>query len=256
MDPVPAYLEYLREMARKIAYRGTFLNVLHRKSSRSPDRYLNWDDAHGESEKQRYLVAVEQDIKAQDGRSLFIGIGLLVGRLAYDGKVNLIAAPLLLIPVELERGEEVGSNLGYDIQWGAVSLNYDLITAVLERSGVVDPDDFVGQPNQISPAAGKAVNDLEVELDRLAKQQGLAQRLCAPELAEKFIGHLHKEIPSFRDRVSIARQPYRKEDLNNHVQREGLMWFNHRFAFMGAKPNALSAYEALNELCSANAARA
>lgn len=118
MDPVPAYLEYLREMARKIAYRGTFLNVLHRKSSRSPDRYLNWDDAHGESEKQRYLVAVEQDIKAQDGRSLFIGIGLLVGRLAYDGRVNLMAAPLLLVPVELERGEEVGSNLGYDIQWG------------------------------------------------------------------------------------------------------------------------------------------
>ena len=74
MGAVAAYMEYLREMARKIAYRGSFLKVIPGTKS-MPSRYLDWDVSHSTDDMKRYLLAAEQDRQAKDGRALFLGVG-------------------------------------------------------------------------------------------------------------------------------------------------------------------------------------
>lgn len=242
--PVAAYMEYLREMARKIAYRGSFLKVLPGTAG-TPSLYLDWDARHDPQEMQHYLLAANQAKKAKDGRALFIGIGLCAGKLGN----RPVAAPLLLVPVEIEPNEE-GPGLNHDIHWSSVALNYDLITAIIEGADTVDEEDFMGQPNQLSIASGKAVNDIELKLDKIITQSGRQQRLCDVAFAEELIDQLIAVVPAFRNNIFKPATPYRKDDLNGHLQANRLLWFNHRFAFMGNNPGELSAYEALNELCS------
>lgn len=246
---VTAYLEYLREMARKVAYRGTFLNVLHRKPRRSPERYLNWDEPHNPRALARYLAAVEQDIRSQDGRALFLGIGLLVGKLAYQGTVNLIASPLIMLPIEVDPPEGVGDSVTHEVEWSAASLNYDLVTAIIERTDTVDPEDAIGLPNQIHPSSAKAINDVEASLGEQVERPGVSQRLAEPSYVESLLTLLRQDIPAFRERIVPATTDFRLRDLPSMMDGHRLTWFNHRFAFMGAMPDSLSAYEALNDLC-------
>jgi hypothetical protein len=149
----------------------------------------------------------------------------------------------------LELPEETGDLLGYEPQWSAISINYDLVTALLEKSSTVDPDDVVGLPNMISPAAATAIYGLEARLDAQLRQRGLSQRLLDADFLEKAFSDLRSEVPAFREQVTSAKSGFRKEDLGAMMERNGLLWFNHRFAFMGAMPGSLSAYESLNDLC-------
>lgn len=250
MDPVSAYLEYLREMSRKIAYRGTFLNVLYRKSKKSPDRYLSLDTTHSADVLQQYYSSVEQDIRGQDGRTLFIGIGLLTGKLISQGRSSIVAAPLYTIPVDLESDDDAGPTLHDRIEWSAASLNYDLITAVIERSSAIDPDDFVGAHDMMDPATTNAINRLEKGIDHQLTSPGYAQRFMSVEFFSNNIRALCSDVPAFRGQLTPASTPYRKDLLRHQVDEPGVRWHNHRFYFVGSMPDSLSAYEALNDLCS------
>jgi len=249
MDPVSAYLEYLREMSRKIAYRGTFLNVLHRKPKRSPDRYQNYDVPTSQDLMQRYLTGVEQDIRGQDGRTLFIGLGLLTGKLVSEGRAAVVAAPLYTVPVEIEALDGPGATLTAEPQWNSTSLNYDLVTAVIERTSVVDPDEIVGAHDMLDPATTTVITALENAVDAHVQSDGFSQRLTSPEFLRTSITQLCSEVPAFRSQVTPAEMTYRKENLRLLVDQSKLRWHNHRFYFVGSMPDSLSAYEALNELC-------
>lgn len=249
MDPVSAYLEYLREMSRKIAYRGTFLNVLHRKPKKSPDRYLSYDAPTPQELMQRYLTGVEQDVGGQDGRTLFLGIGLLAGKLSAKGRATIVAAPLYTVPVELEEVDDTGAQLNAQPQWHATSLNYDLITAVLDRTDGSDTDHIAGAHDMIDPVVTNAVSKIERVIDEQLRSPGHSQRLLSPDFLRTTITELCADVPAFREQVSAAQLPYRKENLRHLVEARGVRWHDHRYYFVGSMPDSLSAYEALNELC-------
>lgn len=249
MGAVAAYMEYLREMARKIAYRGSFLKVLPGTRATS-SRYLDWDVSHDPKDLQRYLLAAEQDKQAKDGRALFLGIGLCVGQTAGRSRTLKVAAPLLLVPIEIEQGDEGEGSLAYDVHWSSIALNYDLITAIIEGNDVVDDEDSIGQPNMLAPAVARAVSNIERRLDEVISSPGKAQRVLEPAYVGGLIDLLMAEIPAFRSKVVQAPGTYHKEDLARYEKSSLLLWFNQRFAFMGSNPGELSAFEALNELCS------
>jgi hypothetical protein len=249
MDEVVAYLEYLREMSRKITCRGTLLNVLFKASKKSPDRYLDWDSPRPTPAFQRYLAGVEQDVTFQDGRRLFLGVGLIAGKLVAEGKSATLAAPLFTIPAYVEAGEEKGTELGFEIDWTEASLNYDLLTALLERRDTVDPEDQDSASTALSPAAAQAISDLESDLERRSRAPGAAQWLLSPDTLEEAMSHLRRTVPAVRDRIAPAGVSFRKEDLGKLVNQRPPLWFNHRFAFMATLPDSLSAHEALSRLC-------
>ncbi len=248
-DPVVAYLDYLKEMARKIAYRGTFVNVLHLKSAKSQDRYQPWEGVRTQEDRQRYYAGVDQDMRSQDGRMLFLGIGLLVGRLANDRKGVLVAAPMLTIPIELEPPEENGGGYEAEPLWTSISVNYDLVTAILERNNIVDPDDAMGMPDLLTPATSTAFASLEHQLDTISRQAGASQRLVESSFIDRIAADLRANLPTFRDCIKSQAEPFRKENLRSLVEREHLTWFNHCFTFMGSMPDSLSASNALGTLC-------
>ena len=161
-----------------------------------------------------------------------------------------VAAPLLLVPMNIESEDDAGKELVHDIHWKSIALNYDLITAMVEGADTVDEEDSMGQPNMLSPAAASAVNAVELRLDRVFHEPGYVQRITDPSFVEEIIDLLMAEVPAFRSKLYKAPGTYHKEALGRYELSDKLLWFNHRFAFMGNKPGELSAYEALNELCS------
>jgi hypothetical protein len=249
MGAVAAYMEYLREMARKIAYRGSFLKVIPGTKS-MPSRYLDWDVSHSTDDMKRYLLAAEQDRQAKDGRALFLGVGLCVGQTQGKSRKMNVAAPLLLVPMNIESEDDAGKELVHDIHWKSIALNYDLITTIVEGADTVDEEDSMGQPNMLSPAAANAVNAVELRLDRAFQEPGHVQRITDPRFVEEIVDLLMAEVPAFRSKLFKAPVSYRREDAERYERSAKLLWFNHRFAFMGNNPGELSAYEALNDLCS------
>jgi len=249
MGAVAAYMEYLREMARKIAYRGSFLKVIPGTRS-MPSRYLDWDVSHSPDDRKRYLLGAEQDRQSKDGRALFLGIGLCIGQTQGKSRQMKVAAPLLIVPMNIESEDDDGKVLALDIHWKSIALNYDLITTIVEGADTVDEEDSMGQPNMLSPAAASAVNTLELRLDRAFQEPGHVQRISDQKFVEEIIDLLMAEVPAFRSKLFKAPGAYRKEDADRYERSDKLLWFNHRFAFMGNNPGELSAYEALNELCS------
>lgn len=256
MDPVAAYLQYLREMARKIAYRGTFLNVLSGKTRRSPDRYFDEDARITPVEFQRYLAGVEQDVRTNEERTLFLGTGLLVGSVARSGRRVQIAAPLITTPAEVSAPEENLTDIQFELDWTGSSVNYDLVSAILERNGPVDPEDAIGAPDLLPPSATAAITTFERELEKKCRAPNPGQRLRDPSFIENALSEIRANVPAFRDVITSSPTPYRKDQLATLIASDGLIWFNHRFLFMGSMPDSLSAYEALNEMCKIRAEQA
>src|SRR5262245_32391416 len=256
MDPVTAYLEYLREMSRKIAYRGSFLNVLYRKPRRAPDRYLSLDIPHQGDELQRYLVGVEQDRRMEDGRKLFVGIGLIAGRLSQEvvgtrsrSSINA-AAPLLMVPTDVESPEDTGASYAFEPDWNAITVNYELVNAVLERRDMIDPDDSLPIDRMLSPGVATVIDQLENSLEEICGSSGSEHKFASPEYLKTQMDRLRRDIPAFRELVRDPTPPsaFKKESLRSYVEQDGLTWFNHRFLFMGTMPDSLSAYDALQVL--------
>ena len=247
MDVLAAYVEYLREMSRKVAYRGSFLKVLPGTAPK-PSRYLDWDAERVPG--QVYLQGVIEDQRiAKEGRSLFLGIGLCIGTLTRDGKARKIAAPLLLVPAEIEPSEVEGSPIELEIHWKSVALNYDLVTSIIEGWSK-EEEEFAGAGNQLPPEITMVVNRAESMLDDAIRQPDPEERLCDHKFVEDLISLLMDGIPVFGRSVIRTGTVYQQADRHRYEGAAQLLWFNHRFAFMGNTPSELSAFESLNELCS------
>lgn len=244
-DPVVAYLDYLQQMSRKIAYRGTTVDVLGGKSRKSPDRYLPYDTAHEDAAMQRYLSGVTTDRQVSEGRTLFIGIGLIVGSARSGGKSIKVSAPLVMVPCEVDAPDEMESSYGCAPEWSAATLNYDLISALVDKSDAVDGEDAMGMPDLLTPAVTTAMEQVERKLREATKARGASQRLSDPAFIEELATILRSEIPALRSQIASSETPFRKEELR---RTDGLAWHNHRFYFMATMPDSLSAYRALNQL--------
>lgn len=245
-DPVVAYLDYLQQMARKIAYRGNTVDVLGRKSRRTPDRYLSYDADVDDATMQRYLAGVVGDRRLQEGRTPFIGIGLIIGKCRSGVKVVTISAPLVMVPCEVEEPDETEGSYSCTPDWQAATLNYDMLTAIIDKSDAVDAEDAMGMPDFLTPAVTTAMERAERRLREAAESKGKAQRLTDPTFIEGLASDLRAEIPALRERIATSDTPFRKEVASKRD--DGLYWYNHRFRFMAQMPDSLSAFRALDKL--------
>lgn len=242
-DPVSAYLSYLQQMARKVAYRGTTVDVLGGRSRRQNARYLDYDSLIDDADLQRYLTGVADDRQLNESRTLFIGVGLIVGTTELSGKTVSVSAPLMMIPCELELPDETDSTHGFTPDWSDACLNYDLISKILDKSEAVDSDDALGIPDFIAPAVTVAMRKIEEKLRDASAAPNAEQQLCDPRFASEIAGILRSEIPAFRS-IKDASTKYRQTDKKH----DGLLWHNHRFYFVATMPDSLSAYRALIRL--------
>lgn len=249
MAEVIQYLRYLRDFTRKILLRRGLENVL-RETARTPHCYFDLDNwaANGG----RWNAAVRGHLQTRDGvgRGLFLGLGLVVGRVERRGKRHKVAAPVWFCPAELD--EETGGK-GWSIpDWSECQLNYDLLTLLF---GGDEPDEEAGDGgilqagSAISQADLELVGEIEKEMEEALKTETGQRRVVADnEMHRALFEKLRRGSSTVRSAVKIAHSVFSLRQLPELLEQDGLTFFPHRFFFVGAVPSDLSTYSAQKQL--------
>lgn len=128
-ESVARYLQYLKEISRKIVVREGFEAVLGGTGRKKQDAVRQaWEletRVSASHPQRQWWEAVGLALDRQADRRLFLGLGLVAGR--FNGR--RIAAPVVFVELEVQRDEATQTlELLYD--WETLSLNYDLLSTL------------------------------------------------------------------------------------------------------------------------------
>src|SRR5262245_61161384 len=129
-----SYLNYLQDLSRRILQRGGMEQVLYRKSRSRDPRYMPFDSS--QTDLDMYLAAIASELKDDSSRRLFLGVGVVAGSITSTGRwtpIRKVAGPLVYAPVELV-AEEPDTIPDLEVEWEEATLNYDLLTVLLQGS--------------------------------------------------------------------------------------------------------------------------
>jgi hypothetical protein len=239
---IQAYLSYLQEMSRKISLRTGMENTLYGKTKKSPHYYRPLEDVDPQ-----YLRNVRNYLEKESDRQLFLGNGLIAGSFKKKQIKKYITAPLIYLLVKTDLNEN-GRSLTYSIEWDSVSLNYDLITLILEQNIDEENDEETGfQSAGIDANKLEFLEDVENSLEDVLKHE--SKRLIADALTVKIFQQIHGKIPEF-NQVDFSGEGFTLEKLENlgSKRQVGLTFYNHRFFYVASLPGQLSTYTALRKL--------
>jgi hypothetical protein len=247
-----SYLRYLHDISRKILQRGGFENVLYGKPKKQHPYYFNFDQ-RGEN-LSTYLRLRNTFLQSEAGKGLFLGMGLITGKLETRTRKRNICAPLLFCAVELVSDEEDPTHVEHAIIWNSITLNYDLITLILEHASHDEPEDvgdlvstFVGSGEKIDPAKLIILTDIETELDRNLDQEKYQEELLQGEKIDELMCRLKEKISDFRS-ITPSPTTFEYAQLKDYIVSERLRFFRHRFFFVAPVADQLSTTVALREL--------
>lgn len=242
-DVVQAYLAYLKEMSRKISQRTGMENVLYGKTKASPHYYR----ALGAKDDQ-YWRAVANHLAKTSDRQLFLGNGLVVGCLWKKQTRKHIAAPLLYALVRVEP-DEAGRVYTYAVEWDSVSLNYDLVTLVLEQDLDEEEDnEFFDHSAGIDTQQLNILEDVETGLQKLVDSQP-EQVMTDPPVTALFktLQTSMSELSGV-DVIDPSRETFTLDRLQKKSMDIGLRFYPQQFFYVANLPGQLSTYTALRKL--------
>jgi len=236
---VQAYLSYLQEMSRKISLRTGMENTFYGKTKKNSHCYRPFEDADAQ-----YLRDVRSLLEKESDRQLFLGNGLIAGFFKKKQVKKYVAAPLIYFLVKIDLDEN-GRSLIYHIEKDSVSLNYDLITLVLEQDLDEDDDERTGfQSAGVDTNKLEVLEDIENSLEHLVKHE--SEKLTSNSLATQTFQKIHGKIPEFKQ-VEFSREGFTDQKIENLGSTE-LTFYNHRFFYVASLPGQLSTYTALRKL--------
>lgn len=240
-EVVQAYLSYLQEMSRKISLRTGMENILYRRTQRNPHYYRPFEDVDSQ-----YLRTVSNYLEKESDRQLFLGNGLIVGSFMRGQTRKYVTAPLIYFLVKTDLDED-GRSSTYSIEWDSVSLNYDLITLILEQD--IDEEENEGMGFQ---SAGVDTNKLEIledienNLENILKHG--SEELISASLSLEIFQKIHEKIPEF-NQANLLREEFTLNRLDNLSSGQtNLTFYGHQFFYVASLPGQLSTYTALRKL--------
>ena len=196
-DVVISYLHYLQDMSRKIILRSGMEHVL-KGTRRTPDYFFGYERQVRAQEFASYLKAVRTNLDKESEKKLFIGFGLVVGNLRRKGLRRKISAPLLFALVDIDFDDD-NQRLIHEIQFDSISLNYDLITLMLERD--TEPDDETDQAEGQLPFIEQSnllvLEEIEKEIDAALSGTDLDEGVVATSLAPQIFTTI-KQVDAFK----------------------------------------------------------
>lgn len=223
-------------------------SVLYRKPKSATDRYRSWEDRRSAEEIEKYLLNAQQDVAVSVDRRLFLGVGLVAGRIVHDRRRVDVAAPLLLIPAEIDTAAARGEQTSVNFLWNQCTVNHDLIAAIL--GSAADPEEAaeIGVSGQLSAVTIKALSDLDGQIEDDANSSLAEREFLSRDYLEKLRKRLGDAVAQFRAIESAPSSRFQSENLRALIDSNRLTWFNHRFLFMTKVPDLLSAFAALGEI--------
>lgn len=255
-SPVISYLHYLQEVSRKILLRSGFENVLYKKPKRHNPCYF---DLENSERLQDYLLRLRAFLQRDSSRGLYLGFGLFVGQVERNQRKRNIAAPLFFCAVDLDSENDLNA-ITHEIRWNSITLNYDLITMILEQRIDREDEELLLPPteNLIAPEKLKMLSEIEDEFERRIEDVAYQNQLSNGEKLSSFVNSLKRQMSEF-DCVKMSDTKFNLDDLNDLVQSSeslfsihrtnaAMSFFNHRFFFVAPVPDQLATYIALREL--------
>lgn len=240
-EVVQAYLSYLQEMSRKISLRTGMENTLYGKTKKSPHYYRRFEDVDSQ-----YLRNVKNYLEKESDRKLFLGNGLIAGSFKKKQVKKYITAPIVYFLVKTDLDEN-GRLLTYSIESDSVSLNYDLVTLILEQDIDEEENDGMGfQSAGVDANKLEVLEDIENNLENILKHE--SEELMSASLALKIFQQIHQKLPEF-NQVNRSTEEFTLNRLDNLSSGQAnLTFYSHQFFYVASLPGQLSTYTALRKL--------
>lgn len=236
---VQAYLSYLQEMSRKISLRAGMENTLYGKTKKNPHYYRPFEDVDAQ-----YLRDVRNYLEKESERQLFLGNGLIAGSFKKKQVKKYVAAPLIYFLVKTDLDEN-GRSLTYSIERDSTSLNYDLITLILEQDLDEEDNEEMGfQSAGVDANKLEVLEEIENSLEDILRYE--SEKLATNLLAVQTFQQIHEKIPEFKQ-VDFSTEGFTRQKIENLGSVE-LTFYNHRFFYVASLPGQLSTYTALQKL--------
>lgn len=253
---IEAYIEYLRNISRKIISRSGFLNVLPEETRTKFNLYKDISDNKNILTFDPYIIT-KNDVFFKYAKlansyldenkdvKLFVGSGLINGYLKGRNRGNNICAPLFYGILDLEFDED-SRNYILSIDYESCQLNHDLISRVFD----LDIEEEFEEESILPDTILEKYNNVDV-IENKYFEEGNFKDIFNKILynSEELFLDLYNNLPDFK-RIQIERKSkfnYKERMLKGNLS-EKVIFYPHTFLFVNNVPHQLSTYEALNNL--------
>lgn len=239
------YLGYLRDMSRKIAFRGGFESCLAQPAgSGIPPIHGSDSTTYGGLSRETWLSQARVKMGVDENQGIYLGYGLVAGRVSIEGRVRELAAPLIIMPVDMD--PEGGSSSDLEFEHADTVINYDLLALLIPGADSV-PDGAAPAEHSVlfTQELLKAIAEAEAYVEA-ATSNGIPGDPAA--LVKAVYGILAAQIPSlaqFKMSEEICPAPGR---LKSFAGSTPGMAINCQFFFMAIRPSEVTTYQALTKL--------
>lgn len=242
---VSDYLGYLRDMSRKIAFRGGFEACLARPAgSGVPPLHGSGSGLYGGLSRDTWLAQARLKIDADENQGVYVGYGLVAGKVTFEGRSRELAGPLIIMPVDLDPEGDASANLEFEHE--DTLINYDLLALLIPGADSVPDGAAPAEHNVLfTQELLGAIADAEAYVEA-ATANGLPGDPVA--LVKAVYGILAAQIPAlaqFSFSEGTCPVPSQLKKLAGATNGEAI---NCQYLFIAVRPSEVTTYQALTKL--------
>jgi len=244
-----SYLNYLRDVNRKLIQRGGLDNTLYRKSSKQSPYYIKLDAT--ELDKNKHFLNSLRHIQRSNALGLplnpLIGIGLIVGKVEVSSRSKNIAAPLMFCNAELIEDMDTPNKVDLNTFWESCTLNYDFITTILGHNRDDETNSSYYNGN-VSPDTLARFSEVEDKIDQICLGSDIESKIN-PEWVLDIMKYITENVVQFNE-IQLFDKSYKFElnKLDKLVQNGRLVFIPHIYYFISPAVGELTTVTAMNLL--------
>ncbi len=242
---VSDYLGYLRDMSRKIAFRGGFEACLSRPAAGGiPSLHGDGPGAYAGLSRPTWLAQARQRIETDENQGVYVGYGLIAGKVTIEGRARTIAGPLIIMPVDMEPEGDAAADLEFENE--DTLINYDLLALLIPGADSV--------ADGAAPAEHTVLFTQEL-LRAIAEAEAYVEAATAnglpgdpASLVRAVYGLLAAQIPvlaQFKLTEKACPSPSALTQQAASVDGEAI---NCQYMFISVRPSEVTTYQALTKL--------
>ncbi len=264
---ISSYLNYLRDVSRKIISRSGFEQVLLDKSKKNPSFAYQaiefFKTIQISNNSYPHFDEILKHIERNPDKQLFIGFGFICGQ--REGRTY--AGPLFFTECDISKNGDII----IDIDYASLSLNYDLVSSLLGSYNIAEDEEYnASYEKEIS-----LIDSIEEEIidiygdDKLilSKIQKYSQQLLnnqpkgttyqiifnfTEQYAKSIFSRLVNNVGQFSEIILENTFNFKTEVMNhkegNSIFKNKLKFYSTTFYFINVMPDQLSTFIALNKL--------
>lgn len=242
---VSDYLGYLRDMSRKISFRGGFENCLSRPASGGvPPLHGTGSKVYAGLSRETWLAQVRQRIEKEENQGVYLGYGIIAGKVTIEGKTREVAGPLIIMPIDMN--PEADDVLDMEFENEDTLLNYDLLAMLIPGADNVDDSAVpLERPVLFTQELLRAINEAESFIESatatsIPHDPGSLVRAVYTILAR----HI-PALANFNFKEGDCPSPTQIKQIAGAASGEVI---NCQFLFIGVRPSEVTTYQALTKL--------